>query len=699
MNKTTIVVPKDVRFIGTWPGYDLGNYPFPHILDKVLTGCGFTEYCLTNYQNLILCSPRRLLLENKRDQHLEDVFYAKNDTYETISYDKSLNEDLSAGRRFYGQGALSAYLAEKKEREMAAEKARIAAERVMAFKKTVVDYFFQCRVKGKPCKILVTYDSFRHVKEALEEISVLSEFQVVVDEFQSILVDSRFKSTVEIELLGHLKGIDRVCYVSATPMMEEFLDMLDEFKDLPYYELDWVTEDPSRLIHPQLRVYKSFNINADIAKVIRSYLDGNFERESWIDEDGKIQEIVSKEAVIYINSVKTICHTIKKLHLTPDVCNVLCANTIENEKKVRAAFNSSLRSQGLHIMPSKTPAIGSIPGKGEQHKMITLCTRTVYLGADFYSTNARSFIFSDSNIDCLSVDIALDLPQILGRQRLEENPWKTSAEIYVKHTILEFKKEDFDNILDTKVKKTESLLRVCDSIEDTFDKDNTRDSFIKDNKFEHYKTHYVSSNTHLGSNIVPVFNNLVHVAEIRAYAIQQIDYKDRVSIFNTLQNNGLITVDVDHEVNEFTYSYRNFSDKMRYVCFMAERLDPKKFTMFLESIPREFKNYYTVLGPGGCGTCKYQRGELEKEYQKRMNNQSIEASDIRIAALKYFQVGEKDTNPSFKKKMADFYESIGLIKNAKASDLKEWFDTKPCLIQNKETKKRESGLEIVGIKD
>jgi len=59
--------------------------------------------------------------------------------------------------------------------------------------------------------------------------------------------------------------------------------------------------------------------------------------------------------------------------------------------------------------------IGTIPLKGEKPKMFTFCTRTVYLGADFYSTCAQSFIFSDSDIECLAVDISQDLPQILGR--------------------------------------------------------------------------------------------------------------------------------------------------------------------------------------------------------------------------------------------------------------------------------------------
>ena len=83
--------------------------------------------------------------------------------------------------------------------------------------------------------------------------------------------------------------------------------------------------------------------------------------------------------------------------------------------------------------------------------MFTLCTRTVYLGADFYSTNARTFIFSDANVDSLTVDITLDLPQILGRQRLDENPWKNRADLYYK-TINK----------DNKITKQESAVqRIC----------------------------------------------------------------------------------------------------------------------------------------------------------------------------------------------------------------------------------------------
>lgn len=89
--------------------------------------------------------------------------------------------------------------------------------------------------------------------------------------------------------------------------------------------------------------------------------------------------------------------------------------------------------------------------------MFTFCTRTVYLGADFYSLCARSFIFSDSNSDCLAVDISEDLPQILGRQRLFDNPWKNNAVFFYRVTAdyKDMTGKDFQEKINNKRKVTE----------------------------------------------------------------------------------------------------------------------------------------------------------------------------------------------------------------------------------------------------
>ena len=100
MEKHKIIVPKGVKFIGRdWMygegKYDLKDYPFPHIVNKVLTGCGYTEYCLMNDQDLVLISPRKFLLENKISQHLMDpnIYYAENKTEVIVNYEKEVGGD------------------------------------------------------------------------------------------------------------------------------------------------------------------------------------------------------------------------------------------------------------------------------------------------------------------------------------------------------------------------------------------------------------------------------------------------------------------------------------------------------------------------------------------------------------------------------------------------------------------------------
>ena len=91
-NKTSIIVPAEVRYIGNWKEYSLSLFDFPHILDKKIPGCGFTEYCLTNNIPVILCSPRLMLLQNKNDQHKGELFYYRNEYARELFVDKDLTK-------------------------------------------------------------------------------------------------------------------------------------------------------------------------------------------------------------------------------------------------------------------------------------------------------------------------------------------------------------------------------------------------------------------------------------------------------------------------------------------------------------------------------------------------------------------------------------------------------------------------------
>ena len=671
MNKTILDVPAGIRFISEWEDFQLPD--FPVIINKQITGCGFTEWCINDRLHKIVCSPRKILLENKEEQHPGEVLYVKNDLDSVIEIDKDLNKDDKSA--VLGESILSE--SEKKE----------IKEHVEKMKFDVKDYYAKCLFSGRPCKILVTYDSFRHVKEALGDN--IKNFHVIVDEFQSIFTDSRFKSDTEMEFLNHIRDIQKLCFVSATPMMDEYLDMLPDFKDLPYIEMRWDTLDPLRIIKPELSVKSCKSIIPVATEIIKTYQDSKFQKYTYLDESGDIQEIESRELVVYVNSVKNICDIIRRCELTYSNTNVLCSNTPENQKKIRKAFG---------LTKSMPGGIGTVPKRGEQHKMFTLCTRTVYLGADFYSTCARSLILSDANIDCLAVDITLDLPQILGRQRLEYNPWKNRAELYFKSTIKNESLEELIARVNSKRKKTENLLLSYQSSPTIESKHDLAEKYKKSAKSESYRDDYVAVNTHGGKDLFPVFNDLVMVSEIRAFQIQQIDYKDRFSVVNTIRQ-GTVSTCTD-KITEFLVqfdSYTQFTEKMKFLCDNVGYFTEEEFSSILGSIDIIFKNYYITLGKERIRSLQYKKSVLDSEYQRQKNNQ-FNSRNLDDIVYSEFKVGEKYLKSYIKQRLGDIYESLGLKLSPKATDLEKYFEVKLCKITNKETGKRDHCYELISKK-
>jgi hypothetical protein len=670
MIREKIIVPSGIRYISDWNEFRFNKFPSKCIINKQLPGCGFTEYCIRSNENIILCSPRKMLLENKKDQHEFDVYLVVNEMDKESNIDKDLSKvdknisvDLSVNLEISTNSEIYKRLYHEIE-----------------------EYCISRSINGLPCKILVTYDSYRVVKDILEKLNRFYTFYTIVDEFQSILHDSRFKSDTELKFLEYLKQSPTAYFVSATPMMDEYLEMLDEFKDLPYYELDWYTEDLSRVIKPDLDVFVMRSVGEKMSEIIQKYLSGDFE-EIVVLRNGIPTKIVSTEAVFYVNSVNHITSIIKKNNLTPEQCNILCSKTDDNLKKIQKRLGKKF-------------IIGEVPLEGDPHKMFTFCTRTVYLGADFYSLCARSFIFSDSNIDSLAVDISEDLPQILGRQRLKENPWKNNAIFYYRSTAnyREMKAEDFQKIINDKQKSTESLLRVYSSTFIESDKFELALKYQKDAKASNYKDDYVAVNkihTKDGNIILkPVYNNLVLVNEIRAFKIQQIDYKDRFTVFSTVHNTLTRDDIVNQEVSEFLRIYTGLTtiyDKLKLLCEYGLSSDAINIVLGQIADSDEIKSYYTSLGPQRLKSLGYNLTKIKKELGIVTFSQELLESSI----YSEFKIGDKLKMSEIKNMLGKIYSSINYDATPKATDLENYFEVKRCKVTDKITKLRENYFEII----
>ena len=680
MKKTILKVPKGIRYISDWTEFKDIFPTIPHIMDKTITGCGFTEWCLGNEMNTILCSPRNILLDNKAEQHPGEVYRIVSE-----AYDKELgvDKDISSERRFVMTSSpLKAAQNDLQEDQGKPTK----ADEIKAVKKIdqeLGEYITNRKSRpGQGMKIIVTYDSFGLLRKVLEYRGMMDMFNIVIDEWQSIFTDSRFKSTTEMSFVKALEGLQKVCYLSATPMMDKYMSLIPGFASLPYYELDWAALDPARVVKPNLIVRCTRSIYSDAKRIVEKYLSGQGETRVVRSDSGNITQIVSQEAVFYVNSVNNICDIIKKTGLRPDQVNILCAKTPKNKTSIKKKLGAKYD-------------IGRVPLQGEPRKMFTFCTRTVYLGADFYSDNAKSFIFSDANIDSLSVDISLDLPQILGRQRLLENPWKNSAEFYYKPISNKKKmtQEEFDTIIAKKLTETENLLKAWREASGLEIKASLAKKYKSDAVQSNYKEDYVAIDEY-GNLQRPEVNKLVMIAEQRAFDIQQLDYADR--FINTLYLEGKLDMNskqaaLINEVNMIQYGLdecQGTTAKLKFLCETDMSDEARK--IITDGLDNDIQSYLS-LNPERLKALGYNSTKIKKELEQGL----FDKSSLKDMIYQNFKVGDQISKSDAKEKLKTIYDSIGYTKTAKASDLEDWFEVKVCKIINNSSNRRDNGFELV----
>lgn len=636
MEKEIIKVPFGIKYISEWEDY---SYPEGHcIVDKGVTGCGYTEYGLTNDKNVILCSPRKLLLENKAEKHKDDI---------NILY---LENNI---KNFENSKDLEVLMA---------------------------DHIIKCRLNNLPIKFMITYDSAHYLIDYLVSKNLIDRFYIIADEFQSIFLDSYFKAEVENSFLTGLQVCPNIIYLSATPMLDKYLSRLSEFKDLKYYYIDWSDSGYVETIKIQRKQTGALSSEACI--IVGNYLEGNFPMA--INERNEI--VKSTEAVFYFNSVTEIIRVINKSGLTSEQVNILCSNTEDNRRKLKKIKHY----------------IGKIPMENEPNKMFTFCTSTCYIGADFYSKCASTYIFADPNLKCLALDISLDLPQIAGRQRDRENPFKNNITIFYKtlRKDEELSEDSFEELQEKRKKSTFTLLSDYDNMSVDGKKD-IIEIYRSDIEVNKYCNNFIG----ISSNGTLEYNKLIEIANERAWEVSQKDYQDSISLTKALKS--LDNVEVieykdakDKLVQEFLdnrfYATGIFTEKLKLYCEFLDEYKNDEYVLGIikYKIPdQRFSMYYRLFGTDGCRQAEYREGRLQDKVLM------LEKEDIiRNSIFGTFEVGKRYLSKFIKPKLIEIYKNLNISKTAKATDLNEWFYVKPVQIIDPITKSKDKGFEILSKK-
>ena len=139
-----------------------------------------------------------------------------------------------------------------------------------------------------------------------------------------------------------------------------------------------------------------------------------------------------------------------------------------------------------------------------------------------------------------------------------------------------------------------------------------------------------------------------------------------------------------------------FNNKMRYLYSL--HMDEDIAKQVLDNIyDTSYSKYYWTISSSRAGSLKYQKGNLEEEYQNIINPKDLSQieEDVRTKILSSFLPENRYLKSDIKETLRKIYEDLGYDKTPKASDLEEYFELHPCQIKNKETCKKDNGFEIL----
>ena len=608
MIKHYIQLPEGLHFLEDYGELEpmLFNYG-TCILNKAVTGCGATTMFLDDPLPTILCSPRKALMFCKANSN-----------------------------RF--KGRIYLYRNESDPDDA----------RPIDLMNRMLAYIRECDRKKVAPKVLVSYDSFPNAARALIQNGSLERFQIIVDEAQTLFTDAAFKGDVSIEFLENLQGMtNRIIFMSATPYLEAYLDMLPQFQNLPYVELQW---HPSSLEATNIvkEKYDNGRLPPTIKRLIGKYRDEGYFEEKIVNGI----PVQAKEALFFLNNVKAIVDLIKANGLTPADTTIICAINDKNK--------TALKKIGFEI--------GHAPQEGEPRTPFTFVTKCSFEGTDFW-TQAYTYVFSDITVKTMVVDITLDLPQIMGRQRDDTNPFKYDATIFYKTDPSQIGKTDAEIIADITRRERVSLKWI--------DNYNAAEPELQENlagdkrgqqEMLNFTRDYVAiiDDATQGTRRV-AFNHLAMCNEIRAWDLRKTTYFNGCQVLRAI--NDITVPDQNYpDTPIFLDAFMatgNFSQRMKVYCdFLDQHPEYLPKLESLPQVPMEMKKYYRDIGPDAIRSAGYEKAGICSYI-----GMAERAGELEAAIVSAFQPGRFYSNPEAKLIIQGIYNRLGFPLTAKATDL------------------------------
>ena len=348
--------------------------------------------------------------------------------------------------------------------------------------------------------------------------------------------------------------------------------------------------------------------------------------------------------------------------MRPEETTIICSSKSDNIKKL----DELSRQTGMKFK------IEEIPGKGEPHKMFTFCTSTVYVGADFYSTNAYSYIFANPKVSSMTIDVSVDLQQIIGRQRLEKNPFRNSATLYYNTREAKVTKEALEKSIKEKNDRTNRQIENYEAVPNKNEQLEIMENTIRQ---QGHKDHYCCIVKDKDNNIRIGKNEILEIAERRAWEVSDRIYRSDFSMYRALSSgvNVIRATDSDNPEIQKLFSEWNkdgqFSRKAKMYCELHDTLpDLLEGCTFIE---KKFKTYYDALGKEGFKALHWREDYIRQAIEPAPFDK-LPKDKIAEELIKVLRVGKDYTKAEVKELLQNIYSKLDIPGNPSASDISDY---------------------------
>ena len=498
-------------------------------------------------------------------------------------------------------------------------------------------------------KIMCTYDKVPKLMEYIQPKS----YRLLIDEYHCLLKAYSYRQKAIDGVLANYRAFKSFCFMSATPITPDFVPSCLEHVTVK--EADW-GKNTETLKVELLRTNKPYTMAANIIN--------KYKRDGYYIFKGH----KSYEAFFFINSVKDIVGILNYCHLTNEDVRIICANNEENETKLT----------GYDISNSRSP-----------QKMFNFITSKSFEGADYHSKTGICFVVSSASNPHTQASIDTDLPQIAGRIRTQENPFRYQLfhifNTTYKDLRLYMTYEQMKAKTDADIKKAYETVKYFNKASKAI-KNNLRDNIKHDLnslciKYDKRKDEFI-------------INDILPKLELYNFQVNQIVYRTGLSIRKDYENNNIDATyryeaaDEQEECKHPIVKKIDFKEAfLKYAKIVTK--DPHSPALFLlEQQQPLIREAYYKLGVERVRNFRYTKKSIEAALSC-LDEEKTKEQKLANLMVKLIPAGATITVANVLEKMSQAYNEVGIKRTPKSKDLHQWFDYKdpyPKRINDKVTK-------------